>query len=105
MQSSHLLNVYSSPEADDVKISLATFLVLTLLLPALIVIGNFVIGVLTPLTAGADDDMTLVDSVWRLVQGQHLGQDFMIQRDLVCSKWAPFMAPISTTLLRFAPVG
>ena len=52
------------------------FLVLILLLPTLIVLGNFVVALLTPLTAGTDDDMTLIDSVWRLVQGQHLGQDF-----------------------------
>jgi hypothetical protein len=58
------------------KLPLVPFLALTLLLPTMIVIGNFIIGVLTPLTAGADDDMTLIDSTWRLVQGQHLGIDF-----------------------------
>jgi hypothetical protein len=75
-QSSRILNAYLPPEQDDEKIPITTFLVLTLLLPALIVFANFVVGVLTPLTAGADDDMTLMDSVWRLVQGQHLGHDF-----------------------------
>jgi hypothetical protein len=58
------------------RIRLALFLGLTLLLPTIIVMGNFVLGVLTPITAGPDDDMALIDSVWRLVQGQHLGADF-----------------------------
>jgi hypothetical protein len=54
---------------------LLPFLALTLLLPAVIVISNFVIGVLTPITLYRDD-MTLIDPVWRLVQGQHVGTDF-----------------------------
>jgi hypothetical protein len=55
---------------------LATFLALTLLLPVVIVIANTVIGALTPITANYDDDMSLVDPVWRIMQGQHLGIDF-----------------------------
>jgi uncharacterized membrane protein YhdT len=58
------------------RVPLVIFLALTLLLPAIIVIGNFVIAVLTPITAGFNDDMILIDSVWRLVQGQYLGIDF-----------------------------
>ena len=42
----------------------------------MIVIGNCVLGVLTPITDGAEDDMSMLDAVWRLVQGQHLGIDF-----------------------------
>jgi hypothetical protein len=55
---------------------LGQFLALTLLLPAIIVIGNFALGVLTPITGGPEDDMSMLDSVWRLVQGQRLGIDF-----------------------------
>jgi hypothetical protein len=58
------------------RLPLAAFLALTLLLPTAIIIINFFIGILTPLTAGTDDEMTMIDSVWRLVQGQHLGLDF-----------------------------
>ena len=70
---------FSGPPAlqsSEDQTPLRLFLALTLLLPTVIVIANFIIGVLTPITAGADDDMTLVDGVWRLVQGQHLGIDF-----------------------------
>lgn len=52
------------------------WLALTLLLPVAIVIGNFVIGVLTPITSDPQDDMMSFDLVWRYVQGQHLGTDF-----------------------------
>src|SRR5579863_1158070 len=55
---------------------LAPFLALTLFLPAAIVVGNFIIGALTPITLGPEDDMMLIDPVWRFVQGQHLGTDF-----------------------------
>src|SRR5947209_1440936 len=58
------------------KMPLGPFLALTLIVPAIIVIGNFVIAVLTPITAGFNDDMILVDTVWRLVQGQYFGIDF-----------------------------
>jgi hypothetical protein len=54
----------------------AQCLALTLLLPAAIVIANSGIGALTPITANYDDDMSLIDPVWRLVQGQQLGIDF-----------------------------
>lgn len=57
-------------------VALVTFLALTLLLPTMIVIGNCVLGVLTPITDGAEDEMSRLDGVWRLVQGQHLGIDF-----------------------------
>lgn len=72
---------YSSFEVPALKqsggeVPLLPFLTLTLVLPTVVVVVNFVIGVLTPLTAGADDDMTLIDSTWRFVQGQHLGIDF-----------------------------
>jgi hypothetical protein len=55
---------------------LAPFLASALFLPAAIVVGNFVIGVLTPITLGPEDDMLLIDRVWRFVQGYHLGTDF-----------------------------
>jgi hypothetical protein len=55
---------------------LALFLGLTLFLPAAIVVGNFVIGVLTPITLSPEDDMMFMDPVWRFVQGYHLGTDF-----------------------------
>jgi hypothetical protein len=49
---------------------------MTLLLPTIIVIGNCTLGILTPITDGAVDDMSMLDAVWRFVQGQHLGTDF-----------------------------
>jgi hypothetical protein len=55
---------------------LEPFLALILFLPAVIIIGNFVIATLTPITWSPDDDMSLIDPVWRLVQGQHFGTDF-----------------------------
>jgi hypothetical protein len=58
------------------RMPLARFLALTLVLPAVIVSGNFFIGALTPITAAPEDDIMLIDRVWRLVQGYHLGTDF-----------------------------
>jgi hypothetical protein len=58
------------------RMPLGPFLALALLLPAMIVIGNFVIGALTPITSWFVDDISLIDPVWRLVQGQRLGTDF-----------------------------
>jgi hypothetical protein len=52
------------------------FLALTLFLPVVIVIGNFIIATLTPITWSPEDDMMFIDPVWRLVQGQHFGTDF-----------------------------
>jgi hypothetical protein len=52
------------------------FLALTLFLPGIIVIGNFVLGALTPITLWPEDDMMFFDPVWRYVQGHHLGTDF-----------------------------
>ena len=52
------------------------FLALTLFLPTAIIVTNFVIGILTPITWSPEDDLSLIDPVWRLVQGQHLGTDF-----------------------------
>ena len=60
----------------DRRMSPAHYLALTLLLPVVIVLANSGIGALTPITANYDDDMSLIDPVWRLVQGQHLGIDF-----------------------------
>ena len=56
----------SALQPSEERTPLRLFLALTLLLPTVIVIANFIIGVLTPITAGADDDMTLIDGVWRL---------------------------------------
>ena len=63
-------------QQSDRRMPLAHCLALTLLLPVVIVIANSGIGALTPITANYDDDMSLIDPVWRLVQGQHLGIDF-----------------------------
>ena len=60
----------------------AQCLALTLLLPVGIVLANSGIGALTPITANYDDDMSLIDPVWRLVQGQQLGIDFHDPRGL-----------------------
>src|SRR5271165_7206248 len=54
----------------------ALLLALTLFLPAVIIIGNFVISALIPTTLFPEDDMMLIDRVWRLVQGQRFGTDF-----------------------------
>ncbi|MGA9721856.1 MAG: hypothetical protein WBQ86_05350 [Candidatus Binatus sp.] len=69
------------PEAPDLRqnggrLPLGPFLALTLLVPAAIVIGNFVIGVRTPITLGPEDDMVQIDRVWRFVQSYHVGTDF-----------------------------
>jgi hypothetical protein len=58
------------------RVPLVPFLAFTLLLPTIIVIANCVLGVLTPITDGAEDDMSDLDLVWRLVQGQYFGIDF-----------------------------
>jgi hypothetical protein len=47
-----------------------------LLLSTIVVLGNFVIGAMTPTTFGFEDTLSLVDPMWRLVEGQHLGIDF-----------------------------
>jgi hypothetical protein len=70
------LRVTPTAQQSSAKIPLVPFLALTLLLPTVIVIGNCVLGVLTPITDGAVDDMSMLDAVWRMVQGQHLGIDF-----------------------------
>ena len=68
--------VAAAAQQSGGRMSLVPFLALTLFLPVAIVIGNFVIGTLTPITWAPEDDMVLIDPVWRLVQGQHLGTDF-----------------------------
>ena len=70
------LGVVPTPAQSGGKVPLIPFLTLTLLLPTMIVAGNFVLGVVTPITGGPEDDISMLDSVWRLVQGQHLGIDF-----------------------------
>src|SRR5690348_11915698 len=54
----------------------ATFVALCLILPMLIVVGNFAIGARAPITAFFKDDISLIDPVWRLVQGNQLGIDY-----------------------------
>ena len=71
-----LLRMPPATQLSSGKIPFASFLALTLLLPTTIVIGNCVLGALTPITDGVEDDMSRLDGVWRLVQGQHLGIDF-----------------------------
>ena len=83
------LRVAPAPEHSSDKMSLVPFLALTLFLPTIIVIGNCILGALTPITDGAVDDMSMLDTVWRLVQGQHLGVDSMTREDLVSTKWQP----------------
>jgi hypothetical protein len=63
-------------QQSGARMPLPPFIAATLLLPTMIVVGNFVLGVLTPTTSGPEDDLSLIDPVWRLVQGQHLGIDF-----------------------------
>src|SRR5471030_894910 len=58
------------------EMRLAPFLLLTLALPAAIVVGNSAIGILTPTTIWIQDEVSIFDAVWRVVQGQHLGTDF-----------------------------
>jgi hypothetical protein len=75
-----------SPKAEQLSFSAAPapqqsrggilFLALTLFLPTAIVVINFVIGILTPITWSPEDDLSLIDPVWRLVEGQHFGTDF-----------------------------
>ncbi|MBO0799703.1 MAG: hypothetical protein J2P31_12855, partial [Blastocatellia bacterium] len=52
------------------------FVIACLIFPVLVVIGNFVIGARTPITLGFEDDISLIDPVWRLVQGNQLGIDY-----------------------------
>jgi len=54
----------------------AVFVTLCLILPLLIVAANFVIGAFAPITAFFKDDVSLIDPVWRLVQGDRLGIDY-----------------------------
>jgi hypothetical protein len=68
--------VAPAAEQSGTRMPLVGFLVLTLLLPSMTVIGNFVVGVLTPITLGSEDELALIDPVWRLVQGQYFGTDF-----------------------------
>src|SRR4051794_38054059 len=69
-------SVAPAAEQSGTRMPLVGFLVLTLLLPSITVIGNFVVGVLTPITLGSEDELALIDPVWRLVQGQYFGTDF-----------------------------
>ena len=88
------------------KIPLVPFLALTLLLPTIMVIGNCVLGGLTPITDGATDDMSMLDAVWRLVQGQYLGTDFHDPRGFGLFQVAGHaMASAWTALLRPVRVG
>jgi hypothetical protein len=73
---STFLRVTPAPQRSDVKVSRLHFLALTLFLPMIIVIGDCILGIVTPITDGAEDDISRLDGVWRLVQGQHLGIDF-----------------------------
>jgi hypothetical protein len=81
--------VAPTAQQSGARMPLVPFLALTLVLPAIIVIGNCVLGALTPITDGAEDDMSDLDLVWRLVQGQHVGIDFHDAKGLVFSKWRP----------------
>jgi hypothetical protein len=75
VQSSFLRVTPAARRSDD-KVSRLHFLALTLFLPMIIVIGDCILGIVTPITDGAEDDISRLDGVWRLVQGQHLGIDF-----------------------------
>jgi hypothetical protein len=76
LQTSFLSPVNGTDQQRDGKVPVVHFLAMTLLFPIMIVAGNFVLSVVTPITGGPEDDMSMLDSVWRLVQGQHLGIDF-----------------------------
>ena len=54
----------------------AVFVALCLVLPMLIVVANFAIGARVPITAFFKDDISLIDPVWRLVEGHQLGIDY-----------------------------
>lgn len=58
----------------------AVFVIACLIFPVLVVIGNLVIGALAPITRGVEDDISFIDPVWRLVQGNHLGIDYQDPR-------------------------
>jgi hypothetical protein len=73
---SSFLGVAAAAQQRHGRVPLVIFLALTLLMPALVVISNCILGALTPITDGAVDDMAMLDTVWRLVQGQHFGIDF-----------------------------
>jgi hypothetical protein len=70
------LHVVPPVQQSGERVLLLPFLALTLILPTIIVIVNCILGVLTPITDGAEDDMSDLDLVWRLVQGQRFGIDF-----------------------------
>ena len=73
---SSLVMAAAPKEPNGESTPLVLFLALILLLPAIIVITNVILGIVTPVTDGVEDDMSMLNSVWRLVQGQHLGIDF-----------------------------
>jgi hypothetical protein len=54
----------------------AGFLTASLILCTIIVAINFAIGTIAPTTAGIDDEIWLIDIVWRTVQGQRVGIDY-----------------------------
>jgi hypothetical protein len=51
----------------------AGFLTASLFLCTIIITVNFAIGTIAPTTAGIDDEIWLIDIVWRTVQGQRVG--------------------------------
>jgi hypothetical protein len=52
------------------------FLTASLFLCTIIIILNFSIGTIAPTTEGIDDEIWLIDIVWRTVQGQRVGIDY-----------------------------
>lgn len=47
-----------------------------LFLSAIIIISNFFIGIFAPTTDGLDDEITFLDTLWRVVVGQRVGIDY-----------------------------
>jgi hypothetical protein len=48
----------------------------SLFLSAIIIISNFSIGIFSPTTDGLDDEITFLDTLWRVVAGQRVGIDY-----------------------------
>src|SRR5271156_4277277 len=47
-----------------------------LLLSAIIIVANFLLGTFAPIYAVSDDEMIFFDALWRVVVGQRVGIDF-----------------------------
>src|SRR5262245_28561512 len=48
----------------------------SLLLSAIIIVSNFLIGIFVPIVTGLDDEIEFFDMLWRVVVGQRVGIDY-----------------------------